>query len=57
MNDQVFQLSPPPGFGHDYSTDYAEGWARVVPPDGWTDADTTRLEQHLDLGATGESEP
>ncbi len=29
--DQIHQLSPPPGFGHDYATDYVEGWAAVLP--------------------------
>jgi uncharacterized membrane protein len=60
--DLLYQLSPPPGFGHVYSTDYVDGWARVVPPDGWADADTERLEHFLneqflsDPGA-GEVEP
>jgi uncharacterized membrane protein len=54
--DQVHQLSPPPGFGHDYATDYVSGWAAVLPPDGWTDADTQRLDEHLDRGGAGESE-
>jgi uncharacterized membrane protein len=45
--DQLYQLSPPPGFGHVYWTDYVEGWAQTLPPDGWTDADTRRLEQFL----------
>jgi uncharacterized membrane protein len=55
--DLIDQLSPPPGFGHVYSTDYVDGWARVVPPDGWADVDTERLEQFLDNGGAGESEP
>jgi uncharacterized membrane protein len=57
--DLIFQLSTPPGFGHVYSTDYADGWARVVPPDGWTDADTERLEDFIAEGVDGggESEP
>jgi uncharacterized membrane protein len=55
--DLIDQLGPPPGFGHVYSTDYVDGWARVVPPDGWTDADTERLEHFLNNGGAGESEP
>jgi uncharacterized membrane protein len=55
--DLIFQLSTPPGFGHVYSTDYVDGWARVVPPDGWSAADTKHLEQFLDTGGAGESEP
>jgi uncharacterized membrane protein len=54
--DQIHQLSPPPGFGHDYATDYVDGWAAVLPPDGWTTADTERLEELLDRGGAGESE-
>jgi uncharacterized membrane protein len=54
--DLVNQLYPPPGFGHDYGTEYVEGWAEVAPPDGWTNADTRRLERFLDHGASGESE-
>ena len=30
--DFLNQLDPPPGFGHDYSTDYVTGWASIVPP-------------------------
>jgi uncharacterized membrane protein len=54
--DLIEQLSPPPGFGHVYWTDYARAWARVVPPDGWTDADTQRLEQFLHNPGEGELE-
>lgn len=58
VSDLIFQLSTPPGFGHVYSTDYADGWARVAPPDGWTEADTERLEVFLSesVDAEGESE-
>jgi uncharacterized membrane protein len=55
--DLINQLSPPPGFGHVYSNDYVDGWARVVPPDGWTEADTRRLEQLLYQGDESEVEP
>ena len=55
--DLIDQLGPPPGFGHVYSTDYVNGWARVVPPDGWTDADTERLEQFIEQIAGDESGP
>lgn len=47
LADLAFQLSPPPGHGHDYATAYVDAWSRVVPPAGWTDADTTRLEAFL----------
>jgi uncharacterized membrane protein len=55
--DMLNQLSPPPGFGHVYSTDYVKGWASIIPPEGWTEADTKRLEQFLQNVAGDESEP
>ncbi|MEE1927787.1 alpha/beta-hydrolase family protein [Streptomyces sp. TRM 70351] len=30
--------------GHRYGTNAVEGWAAVLPPAGWTDADTLRLK-------------
>lgn len=47
LADLAFQLTPPPGHGHDYAIAYVDAWSRVVPPAGWTDADTDRLEAHL----------
>jgi uncharacterized membrane protein len=47
VGDMLDQLVPPPGFGHDYSTDYVRGWASVVPPEGWTHADTELLERYI----------
>jgi uncharacterized membrane protein len=55
--DLIDQLAPPPGFGHVFSTDYVNGWAQVLPPDGWTDADTARLDQFLDTEHADDSEP
>jgi len=58
VGDLLDQLGvAPPGFGHDYSTEYVKGWASVVPPEGWTDADTKRLEQFIDKMAGDDSEP
>lgn len=57
VGDLLDQLGPPPGFGHDYSTEYAGAWAGVVPPEGWTGADTKRLERFIDAIAGDESEP
>lgn len=48
--DLVAGFSTPPGFGHDYTTDYVAGWAAVAPPAGWSDADSTRLQQYLGAG-------
>ncbi|MCZ7416763.1 MULTISPECIES: alpha/beta hydrolase [unclassified Streptomyces] len=30
--------------GHRYGTNAVEGWAAVLPPEGWTEADTLRLK-------------
>lgn len=45
--DLMAGFAAPPGFGHDYRLDYVRGFASILPPAGWTDADTTRLEQFL----------
>ena len=55
--DLIDQLSPPPGFGHVFSTDYVNGWAEVLPPDGWTEADTEQLDRFLDTEHADDSEP
>lgn len=46
--DLAFANSAPAGHGHRYGSGVAEGWAEVVPPSGWTDADTIRLRAQLD---------
>jgi uncharacterized membrane protein len=43
--DLVFSTGVPDGHGHKYEADYADGWARVAQPPGWTDADTQRLRE------------
>jgi uncharacterized membrane protein len=45
--DLSFSAGLPSGFGHDYRVDYVDAFARVAPPEAWTDADTARLEAHL----------
>jgi len=57
MADVLRQLSVPAGFGHVYSTDYVKGWASILPPEGWTGADTERLERFIHNIAGDESEP
>jgi uncharacterized membrane protein len=57
VGDLLKQLGVPAGFGHNYSTEYVKGWASLVPPDGWTDADTGRLEQFIDKIPGDDAEP
>ena len=45
--DLSFSAGLPSGFGHDYRVDYVDAFARVAPPEDWTDEDTARLEAHL----------
>ena len=45
--DLVAGFSAPSGYGDNYGVDCVAGWAAVVPPEGWTTADTTRLQRHL----------
>ncbi|GAB5510823.1 MAG: alpha/beta-hydrolase family protein [Hyphomicrobiales bacterium] len=43
--DIPMATSPPSGFGHSYhARDYIEGWVEVMQPEGWTLADTERLQ-------------
>jgi uncharacterized membrane protein len=36
-----------PGHGHHYREIYANAWAAVAPPAGWTAEDTDRLRERL----------
>lgn len=53
VTQEVFDLmngfSASPGFGHDYRNHLAAAWAAILPPDGWTAADTDRLNEFLGL--------
>lgn len=46
--DLVFATDVPSGHGHRYGSSVADGWAAMLPPPGWTDADTVRLRALLD---------
>jgi uncharacterized membrane protein len=43
--DLVAANHVPSGAGHRYGDLIADGWAAVVPPEGWTTEDTVRLRQ------------
>ena len=49
--DLIAGFSAPPGYGHNYAVDLITGWAAVAAPEGWTNADTSRLEAHLHPGS------
>lgn len=52
--DIVFSTGMPSGYGHTYTLDYADAFAAVVPPPGWTGADTGRLRDALAAVSSGE---
>ncbi len=47
VGDLASAFNVPPGHGHNYDADFVGAWANVLPPKGWTNGDTERLEQFL----------
>ena len=47
VGDLASAFDVPAGHGHNYDIDFVGAWANVLAPDGWTDADTVRLEHFL----------
>lgn len=45
--DLTNAASPPMGYGHNYGAQLVDAWAVIVPPEGWTDADTDRARAVL----------
>lgn len=45
--DLMAGFSAPPGHGHDYAPNIADGWVATVAPPGWDDTDTLRLRTQL----------
>jgi uncharacterized membrane protein len=41
--DLVIGTSAPPGHGHRFGVAQAEAWSLILPPEGWSSADTHRL--------------
>lgn len=41
--DLLVATGAPAGHGHRFAEEQAHAWALVIPPDGWTSDDTTRL--------------
>ncbi|MEV0584663.1 alpha/beta-hydrolase family protein [Nonomuraea sp. NPDC050310] len=44
LADLVAAADMPPGHGHDYGTAIPAGWVAVAAPEGWTAADSARLQ-------------
>ena len=43
LGDLPFASKAPLGHGHRYKANIVDGWAAVLQPPGWSDADTQRL--------------
>lgn len=43
----------PPGHGHNYANTVLDGWVAVLPPDGWTAADTERIRDAMQQNLAG----
>jgi uncharacterized membrane protein len=50
VGDLAAGFGAAPGYGHDYSISFVAGWAAVSAPEGWTDAETLRLQEFLHEG-------
>ncbi len=46
--DMTNAAGMPGGHGHNYGYSVLDGWAAVIPPDGWTVADTERVRAALE---------
>jgi uncharacterized membrane protein len=45
--DMTNAASVPAGHGHNYGDSVLDGWVAVIPPDGWTAADTERVRSAI----------
>lgn len=45
--DQMVANDVPAGQGHQFGQEPVRAWAEILPPDGWTDADTERLAERI----------
>lgn len=48
--DMAFSTAVPDGYGHNYGTLPIDAWAKIIPPSGWTDADTQALKTVISNG-------
>ena len=49
--DMAFSIDMPDGYGHNYELGTVDSWAAIVPPEGWTESDTSALREWV--GALG----
>ena len=47
LADLAAGFSTPAGHGHNYGNTHVFAWSALIPPPGWTAADTDRLARHL----------
>lgn len=52
--DQAVAGNTPPGEGHTYTDIMAYAWAGVLPPQGWTNKDTEKLQHFLNISYTSD---
>ena len=45
--DLIAAFGATSAYDHNYGIDFVTAWAAVVPPQGWTAADSVRLQRHL----------
>ena len=46
--DLPFAGETPTGHGHRYGANVVDGWAALIPPEGWTDQDTDELRELIE---------
>jgi len=53
--DMAVAMAVPSGHGHDFVGQHVAGWAAVLQPSGWTDADLRRLQRQIVAADAAES--
>ncbi|HEU5107567.1 MAG TPA: alpha/beta hydrolase, partial [Micromonosporaceae bacterium] len=48
--DMAFSTGVPDGHGHSYGAEPVQAWSRIIPPDGWTDAQAEELTRIIQSG-------
>jgi len=45
--DMLLGFDAPPGHGHNYTGEHADGWAAVLEPEGWTPGRVADLREYV----------